>query len=264
MNVAQSPGERLLEEYLAGRGLVFQIEPDVGGRNPDFVVEIDSATVGMEVYEPELRLPQNVAGVISTPTALRRGFERRKYEQARAVAERGWPFVLVVARTYSDIDFDPLLAASAMYGDLQVSFKLDTGTDETTESSLGFGQGARIQPQMKRAISAVALIRRLNPTAAALAAETRLALETVRADDPDQVQKMLAIGHDIEAHAIRTKAYDPDATAVRLVVLHNPFATNSLDLGFFNGPRDVQWSVLETDQGTMYGPVATGIEAKNL
>lgn len=74
------PSERLVEEYLSGRGLMFRMEPDVGGRNPDFVAEIESVTVGMEVYEPELRLPKNFAGTMSTPAALRRGFENRKHD----------------------------------------------------------------------------------------------------------------------------------------------------------------------------------------
>lgn len=51
--VQRSPGELLLEDYLAARGLQLQIEPRVGRRNPDFVVEIDDAMVGMEVYEPD-------------------------------------------------------------------------------------------------------------------------------------------------------------------------------------------------------------------
>lgn len=262
--VQRSPGELLLEHYLAARGLQFQIEPRVGGRNPDFVVEIDDAMVGMEVYEPELRLPRGAAGEISTPAALRRGFEGRKYKQAQAVAARGWPFILVVARTNSDIDFDPLLAASAMYGELHASFKIDTATGDAIESSFGFGQGARIQPELKRAISAVAVISGFNPTAASVRDQVREALAGVQGDDPKRLQKMLTIGRDIEGSAILAGTYDPQATAARLVVLHNPFATRSLNREFFGGRHDVQWDVLESGHGTLYGPVAAGIEAAGL
>jgi hypothetical protein len=89
--------EACFAEYLEQEGHRYRHEPDVGGRKPDFVVELPTgARAAFEVFEPAVEKPANTVGSIDSYGAIRRGVDKRKYEQAKAARRVGMPFVLVV------------------------------------------------------------------------------------------------------------------------------------------------------------------------
>lgn len=172
--------EACFAEYLEQEGHRYRHEPDVGGRKPDFVVELPTgARAAFEVFEPAVEKPANTVGSIDSYGAIRRGVDKRKYEQAKAARRVGMPFVLVVVPTRMGLTPDAEIVAGAMFGDLTVTFRLDplepSGVDG---GSLRFGANARLQLTQQRAISAAALLRWFNPTSwrvrAAARARTRL------------------------------------------------------------------------------------------
>jgi hypothetical protein len=120
----------------------------------------------MEVYEPEIRIPPN-GRPFSSYDGLRGMFERNKREQIRAAKKASLPFVGVLARTNSDVDFGADLVAGAMFGDL--TFRVPLAEDgESFDIERGvttFGSGGRMQRGQMRGVSAVAILRRFNPTA---------------------------------------------------------------------------------------------------
>jgi hypothetical protein len=92
----------------------------VAGRNPDFVAR--HPTVGevvLEVFEPEQRLPKSV-GAFDSIGSIERGFKDRKRKQAQAARGAGLAFMLVIARTNSDIPVD----AGALFVRPEFSFPL--------------------------------------------------------------------------------------------------------------------------------------------
>jgi hypothetical protein len=58
MPTEDTTGERLLTHSLNQRGLSYEREPSVGGRNPDFLIDTPQGRVVAEVYEPRLVLPR--------------------------------------------------------------------------------------------------------------------------------------------------------------------------------------------------------------
>ena len=79
---------------------------------------------------------------------------------------RAVPYVVALARTHSDLPFQPQLVAGAMFGNLQITFPV--GPDVTADVPAGvrtsFGGSGRVQPEQFRGLSAVALIHGYNPT----------------------------------------------------------------------------------------------------
>lgn len=163
----QSIGERQFADYLARRQLAWEYEPEIGGRRPDFLVHSPAGDVACDVFEPEIRLPDQ-PGLVSMDSrpALQGGYEARKSRQIHAVQRAGLPFVLVYAGTRSDIGIPEPVLLSAMFGEIQIAFPLDAGTGiaDDTQSQATFGPGAVIQPERKRGLSAAAIITRFNPT----------------------------------------------------------------------------------------------------
>lgn len=153
-----------MREYLRGRGLEYEYEPDVEGRNPDYLVSVDGLRVGLEVYEPELKLPRDQALSFSSPDAIRGGFRGRKYKQAKAARKAGFPFIVAIGSSNSDITFEPLMIASGMFGQLTETLRVDTTTGGAVWTGTEFGAGALLQQDRNRAVSAAVRIERFNPT----------------------------------------------------------------------------------------------------
>lgn len=257
-----SPGEQLFAAYLRQRGLSWQREPDIHGRRPDFLVDRPVMDFAAEVYEPKLRLPPG-AGWFDSYAPLRRSFRGRKSRQAKAVKEAGLPFVVVLARTNSDVRFQPEIVAGAMFGNISVEVPLNsTGGESRTV----FGGGGRVQRKRNRGVSAVAILSSFNPTywRVEQVMADRLGVEpswkpnmspaSVRREQVASARVMKEV-HD---HMAATGDYIVTAQLARLVVLHNPYADHPIGLEVLNGPHDVQWANTKRDGIRGYGPACWG------
>lgn len=260
----KSDGERLLCAYLEQRGFeaFSEYERQVEGKNLDWSVDHPDQSFVMEVYEPEIRIPPD-GRPFSSYDGLRGMFERNKREQIRAAKKASLPFVGVLARTNSDVDFGADLVAGAMFGDL--TFRVPLAEDgESFDIERGvttFGSGGRVQPGQMRGVSAVAILRRFNPTAWKL--EKELVVRTahlptwharVNEDERRAVTAELArVATQLEDQFTQSGAYDPAAATVRLIVLHNPHAERSLRLDILDGPHDEQWTAYRDGDASLYG-----------
>ena len=223
----KSDGERLVAAYLHQRGFecISEYERPVGGKNLDFSVDHPDQSLVMEVYEPEIKIPAG-GGPFSSYDGLRGMFENNKQKQIRAAKNAGSPFVGVLARTNSDVDFGPDLVAGAMFGDLTFtmpvaedgeSFDIDRGV--TT-----FSGGGKVQPGQMRGVSAIAIVRRFNPTTWKLTKELDARTAGLQLRDGMTARERLAIqtkiareATDIQEQFLRSGAYDPVAAVARLI-----------------------------------------------
>jgi hypothetical protein len=161
-----TPGEKMMATYLAERDLSYEYELFDEGANPDFVAH--HPTVGrivLEVYEPEYRLPRNPDGsfwsgsVRSPGHVIQRGINtNRKHRQAKAARERGFPFVLVIASTKSEIAFSEYDVPGALFGAPEFVWSDDSDRASNDPGKLVFGAAGRLQRKLNTSFSAVALI----------------------------------------------------------------------------------------------------------
>jgi hypothetical protein len=265
----KSDGERLVAAYLSQRGFhhFSEYERPVGGKLLDFSVDHPDQSFVMEVYEPHIRIPKN-GGWFSSYDGLRGMFERNKREQIRAAKNAGLPFVGVLARTNSDIDFGPDLVAGAMFGDLTINMPIAEGGEslDVERGVTAFGSGGKVQPGQMRGVSAVAIVRRFNPTAWKLTKELNARTAGLPSWHAGMTEgeslaiqtRMADIATEIEHQFLRSGTYDPAAAVARLIVLHNPYADRSLWLDILNGPHDEQWLAYRDAGATMYGERSKG------
>jgi hypothetical protein len=252
-------GERLAAAYLRQRRFPYKYEPQVRGRNIDFVAEAPSGQVALEIYEPRLRLP-NRAGPFDSVAPILGLFQGRKRKQIAAAKDAGIPLILVVGSANSDMAFNLYSAESAMFGRQGVRFAVDE-TGQGSEPEWAFLGGGRIQPRLNTGVSALALLSRFNPTKWRLEAAWRAQGLVDR--PPTETRRELAevIGRmaEIETEATDRGVFDPSASLARLIVLHNPHAVNSLTFDFA-GPHDDQYGTAVVDDGRLgWGHVASGI-----
>lgn len=241
--VLRSPGEVALCSYLESRRLPCRYEPASSGPNPDFEADHPiCGTVVMDVHEPEYRLPRNPdgsyhSGSIRGPEdALRRAIDSgRKKKQAKSAVERGRPFVIVQARTNSEMAFEPFQVAAAMFGGLQIRFPVGDDPPVPGPTALTFGSGARLQPKINTRFSAVAVLTAFNPRLAEV--ERLVERKFVTGMSPGRRIETL-----LRVIAEQTKAgrYREDDREHRLTIFHNPFAEIPLSAEFA-GAYDDQW-----------------------
>jgi hypothetical protein len=236
MLVAVSPGEELFVSYLDSRGLSFEREPLIGGRQPDFLASVGGIEVACEVYEPEIWLPrrQNPDGTtdpmgafMDSYTRLRHGFEARKQDQIKAFSAAGYSVLLVFAETASEIPFDPVLVAGAMYGNLQVSFPVGDDQTENPPAQMGFGGGGRVQASRRRGLSAVAILKDFNPGVWQIERTLDLRLRQAGLDRSLASSKRWAEAWEVICAVYAEAAddgWDANERATRLEVIHNPYA----------------------------------------
>lgn len=165
-NVPHTPGEKMLATYLAKRKLSPRYEVFDKGANPDFVAcHPIVGEIVFEVYEPEFRLARNPDGsfwsgsVRSPGEVVWRGLNsKRKHRQAKAARKRGFPFVLVIAGTNSEIAFSEYDVPCALFGSLEFMWNDESYADPSAPGRLVFGSGGRLQPKLNTSFSAVAQI----------------------------------------------------------------------------------------------------------
>lgn len=261
--VDDTPGERLFAAYLYQYRLTSDREPLIGGRRPDFLVHHPVLPFAAEVYEPELRFPAG-GRFIDSYRALRRMFKARKSDQVKAMKEAGLPCIVILARTNSDIRFQPEIVAGAMFGDVGVLLPLD---DPDAEGRTVFGSGGRVQRERNRGVSAVAILEDFNPTL--YRAEEAVAARLGKGipwrpglNAGTVVREQAAVirsTNEVYEHMTATRAFIPEARVVKLTVLHNPYAAHPIGLDVLDSPHDVQWGPTTTTTGEpAYGPVKWG------
>lgn len=252
----RSEGERLVAAYLNQRMLAWEHEPEVGGRHLDFVAQSAGGTVALEVYEPHLTLPNRV-GSFDSIEPVEGAFSDRKRKQIKAAKEAGLPLVLVIGSANSDIAYDEFSIAGVMFGRPGVRMAVHPEGIAGDPVSAFLGPG-RVQREVNRGVSALALVRRFNPTHWRLQAAWRSkrlvgrSKAASRREQREIYERMSAM----EAQLSRRGVYDPEARVARLVIAHNPFATNPLPLRFA-GPHDDQYGAIG-DSTLEWGLVATG------
>jgi hypothetical protein len=265
-------GESLFEQYLNQQHLTFEREPLVGGRKPDFLVDCQGRLIACEVYEPEIRLPRepdlddptlSAGGFMDSYTRLRNGFDDRKQDQIKAFSQAGLPVVLVVAETASDVPVDPVFMAGAMYGNLQVTFAVGPAAPDSPQATMGFGAGGRVQPQRRTGLSAVAVVKEFNlgEWQVERTIDRRLReMGLTRAHRPSEAQLAQAWETIAGAYAEaeRSASIIRGARAVRLEVIHNPFAARPIGLDLLCGPYDRQWARFDGARGPAHMLVCEG------
>jgi hypothetical protein len=201
----RSPGELLLETYLASRGLDLEYETPHGNANPDFTVALPAGPVVMEVYEPEFRLPTE-AGSIDSYSVVRTAV-KRKARQGKGVRDRGLPYVLVLGRTNSDLPFGDHNVPGALFGNITITIplELDEPADVPAESRVGFGSGGRLQAGINRRFSAVAVVREFNPTQRH---PERLWRERLGAEDPGDLAMLSTVVSEAYRESEEAGLYD--------------------------------------------------------
>lgn len=261
-----SAGERLLAAYLDDRRWRWAFEREVGGRRPDFTVTVPGLTpVCFEVFEPEIRLPRPGEGPwFDSLPALRGAFNSNKQDQIKAVRSVGWPCVVVLAGTNSDVPIDPLLVASAMFGRLQVSVPLSDGSApiDAAAARTMFKWGDRqVHAGRRTGLSGLAIVSTFNPTQWRLDAAMRQhGLDAPAGREPSRrevIRWVLAREHLMGDLADRG-LFRPDAREVRLVWCHNPNAEYPLPYQLAGGPHDEHWGLWDDGTTGWYGPVAHG------
>lgn len=257
--------------YLRQRRLRFEYEPIVGSRRPDFVVEHPRiGQVVWEVYEPEFRLPNRVGAMDPYPP-IRSAFEGRKRKQAKASSEAGLAHVVVLGRSNSDMSFDPSIVAGGMFGNLGVTFSVQVdpaGPAPPDDRRTSFLSGGRLQPELNRSVSALAILTSFNPTLWRVEAAYRnrldqLGLPGAGESARERAARVNVIMETFE-HFTRTGMYDDEARVARVRVLHNPHAVHPLDLVAASGPHDEQLGVVVDGDQATYGQIASGIRSWEL
>ncbi len=246
---AKSPGELAIWAYLESRELSFQYEPFEVGANPDFVVQHPRyGQVVMDAYEPVYQLLREPDGsvhsgfAVSPEGRLRRAFKsQQKAAQAKVALDAGSPFVLVLARSNSEVEFEDHHVVGALFGSVQITFGLDEVTGDDAPIRLVFGQGGRLQSSRNTRFSAVAVISSFNPGMARVEREAEERF-TPRMTVRERIAEFLSVRAE-ESAAGRFKE---EEQTFRLKVFHNPFAKIPLSAEFA-GPHDDQWMGSQID-----------------
>jgi hypothetical protein len=268
----ESPGEIHFERYLQERGLHAAYEPDIGGRNPDFLVSHPVATFAAEVYEPVMEEMSSRSGFLPSPYEKYRGaFQARKRKQIAAVKGAGYCYVAVLASTHTTTTINPAFMAGAMFGELQWSWPIDPqGDGDLRNGRMTFGSGAALQPALMRGVSAVGLIDIFNPTQHVL--DEAIAEVTEPRNEDWQRRVATLTDEEFEQHCatafeeadkvarrlVKSGEYDPTAETIRIIGLHNPYAQFPLPKQCLSGPYDEQWGIVSRDGRSAYGPLAYG------
>lgn len=252
----RSEGERLVAAYLNQRMLAWEHEPQVGGRNLDFVAQSAVGPVALEVYEPHLTLPNRV-GSFDSIEPVEGAFSDRKRKQVKAAKGACLPLVLVIGSANSDIPYDEFSIAGVMFGRPGVRMAVHPEGIASDPVSTFLGP-VKVQPEVNRRVSALALVRRFNPTKWRLNAAWRSARLIGRSQaasrrEQREIYERMA---SIEGQLTRAGAYDPEARVARLVIAHNPFAANPMPFGF-GGPHDDHHGLIG-DSALRWGLVAAG------
>jgi hypothetical protein len=228
----RSDGERLTAAWLRQQGWHWEYGPKIEGRRSDFLAKSPGGLILLEVFEPELRLPQRTGSFDSMEPVVG-AFEARKRKQIGAASAAELPLVIVIGSASSDLEYGIYSMAGAMFGRPGIQFRVGP-TDPDPHARNVFLGGGRVQPQQFRSVSALAGIRRFNPTEWRLeAAAGSRGLDRENVQGRRQLSEWLRYRKDLEHELTERGVFDPSASLARLVVLHNPHTLRSLSPGLF-------------------------------
>jgi len=255
----QNETERRFASYLDSRQLAWTYEAQVGRAHPDFSVHLDGGPVICEAHEPVFRLPNRV-GASDPYLAIRRSI-KKKGRQGVGAKVGGLPYVVVVSDVGSDIVFDASNVPAAMFGDLTVTMQVALGPEpleEPAEPRLVAGRNSQLQDSKNTRFSAVFVVREFNPTTMAVE-RTLPAIDGPAVLREEQVVSRMTARFAAFEQAEADGICDPEASAVRLLVFHNPYAAVALPSDLFAGPHDQIYGVVDDDGG--YGLAAEGTQS---
>lgn len=249
----RTPSEPLFAEYLSDRW-PWEYEPSIGGTNPDFVV---GGQVACDLTAIEARrLPERMGSV--DPVQPIRNKIKKKWGQADAARRAGLAFVLVLYQETMLTDLSVNTVAAACFGRLsvQLSIPLDpTSGGKRPPSPLVFGRDGLTEPDDEdgvggnKGLSAVAILREFNPTLHRLeAALAELASSEGPVDtaNHDAMAQRLTARKEIIDSMSRSGTFDPDASTVRLLLVHTRTPEVTLLPGLLGGPYDEEWGIDRT------------------
>jgi hypothetical protein len=163
--------EEWFDDYLRTNGYLFEVEPDLGVRTrPDRLIERVCFEAICEIKEfttdaMRRRWPEGASqfgsfGGLEWFLTVRRTISDAA-QQLEPLSGDHRPLVIVLANPHGmtlPLDDDELI--QAMYGELEVTFKLDTGTGApATEPEWVLGKGGRLADEEAPWVSAVAVLR---------------------------------------------------------------------------------------------------------
>lgn len=227
--------ERLLADYLTATGRVWVREPLLGTAKPDFLV--DGEAVCEVTSFKKGHLPEQV-GARDALHPLRQKI-RDKWRQAESAKEAGYPFLLVLHQEGHETDLNVETLAAALFGDLSVSGTFDPAGG-TLRLHAGFSFGETGSAELgNRNLSAVAILRRFNPTLV----ELFEAWGDARVEG--SVAEKVATRAAIEEQLIASGRFRPNETATRLILIHTCHPAISLPVGWLGGLYDEEWGIHE-------------------
>jgi hypothetical protein len=198
------------------------------------------------------------AGSFSSIEPVLGALERNKRKQIAAASEAKLPLVMVIGSANSDIKYGVYSMSGAMFGQPQIRLRVGPDDPDPDPQNV-FGPGGKVQPQQFRGVSALAGIRRFNPTEWRLEAAAR-----TRGLAPDRHIKSRRLQIDwfrrrmeLRQELTERGIFDPSAALARMVVLHNHYAHRPVDPGMF-GLYDEHHGVIEMIGGAEWTHVASG------
>jgi hypothetical protein len=246
--------ESYFADYLLERGVPHEYEKAAGSSFPDYWLTTRHGAVVCEVHRIRKSLYERPSGVgaIDPYPPIRKAV-KRKAPQGKSL--RGAiPYVVVLHAP--GWPADEVSVPGALFGGIQVVMPFDGESARAEDAHYEFGRNAELHRDQHPHVSAVAVLKRFNPTLRAVQDEVDELLDHQRGD----VERSLSVG--IEAFRRRTEdgTYIEDARRTRLVVYHNLYATTPLPTDVLAGPFDEQFSTV----GGVYNRISQGIETPRL
>lgn len=248
--MGRNEAEAHFETYLDAHHLSYRYEEPAGGARPDYWIDHLNGTVVCEVRHVTASIGNRIGnrfGAFDPYKPLAKAV-KRKSKQGRAL-DGIHPYVVVLWAP--DWGVGDIAAAGALFGRVGISFPVDeaTGTGDLDRASNTFGRDATLHPGTRSHISAVAVLRRFNPTLRDAEDEISGRLDAV---GRDTIETGLPIIYDVFERRQNDGRFDPDARQPRLTVMHNPDATLPLPGGVLQGPYDEHWSEVDGIYGRQW------------
>jgi hypothetical protein len=249
----QTKSEAVFADYLTERSYDFEYELSSGSHRLDFWVDAHGSKVVCEVKEINVPVPDSKIGSID-PYKVAKAAIKAKAKQGKELKGK-YPYIIVI-RKHRFWPVDEISVPGAMFGDLALSMPLNTQTGQAQVEHMKtiFSKGATLQPEQNRAVSAVAILDRFNPTARAAEEELNRRLEGQQITEMEAIEVIIATYEELTEAGI----FLPDQRVPYLKVFHNPHATLPLPMYVFAGEHDVQWGQIDG----RYTVLSEGIERR--
>jgi hypothetical protein len=256
--VSKTHSELLLEQYLSGRAISFEREPNVRGKSkrPDYLIDGGSARVWLEVKEfdaPERR-PKQGEGFSPCP-AIARKIERAR-EKFKEFREDCCALVLHSCKSiYRSAETDAVL--STMFGEYFQRTPLLLDCIEDVPSRFRFFGTAKLSKNSNTTLSAIIILQHYSVNELWVSVMNELLDRQANGEKlPPGASLQLLADHQNDPIEIT------HPHTVRCVVLENPYARFGLPTHLFAGPFDQCWG-RDRDDYTMLWTGAELVKLRN-